>query len=108
MRVRRAVDLLRRGARAPDAKGLGRRLVALSNGDAEEMKAQVRRELEAGDAAGALVLLRTLVAARPNDAPLREATARVAEWAGEPHVALRHWLWLFQSGRVPTGRHELP
>lgn len=106
--VRRATELMRRCARASDAKLLGRRLLHLSHGDESETKAQVRRELEAGDAAGALGLLRHLITLHPGDATLREATARVAEWAGQPQVALQHWLWLLESGRIPTGRVVLP
>lgn len=106
--VRRATELVVRCDRPADAKRLGRRLVALSGDDAEEMKLQVRRELEAGDAAGALALLRKLVSSRPDDPVLREATARVAEWAGQPQVALRQWLWLLQTGRAPRGRLVLP
>jgi len=105
--LRRAVDLLRQCDRTTDAKMLGRRLVTVSHDDAREMKAQVRRELEAGDAPGALALLRMLVAANPNDPTLNEALARVAEWAGQPQVALRAWLWLFASGRVPSGKLDL-
>lgn len=106
--VRRATETVRRCARAPLAKVLGRRLLALSNGDETETKAQVRRELEAGDSAGALALLRHLVVLHPGDARLRETTARVAEWAGQPQVALQQWLWLLESGRTPTGKIELP
>lgn len=106
--VRRATDASRRCARSDDAKRLGRRLVALTKGDPQEAKAQVRRELEAGDAAGALALLRQLLAREPNDAALHEATARVAEWAGQPQVALTQWLWLIDSGRAPSKQLTLP
>lgn len=106
--VRRAVEALRACARANEAKLLGRRLVALSGGDASETKAQVRRELEAGDPAGALASLRQLLAREPADVSLHEATARVAEWAGQPQVALTQWLWLLEAGRVPSRQLALP
>ena len=106
--VRRATEASRGCAKANDAKMLGRRLVALSKGDSRETKAQVRRELEAGDAAGALALLRQLLGREPSDPALHEATARVAEWAGQPQVALTQWLWLVDAGRAPSKRLTLP
>jgi polysaccharide biosynthesis protein PelB len=106
--LRRATAATRACARSHEAKLLGRRLVSLTRGDVTEMKAQVRRELEAGDAAGALALLRELVAREPRDATLRAATARVAEWAGQPQVALTQWLWLLANGRTPSSKLALP
>jgi predicted Zn-dependent protease len=106
--VRRATDLLRSCARATDAKILGRRLLSLVPDNEPEMRLQVRRELEAGDPRGALVVLQRLVAKHPGDTILHEATARVAEWAGDPQAALRHWLWLLDSGRIPSDRIVLP
>lgn len=106
--VRRAVELLRKCARANDAKLLGRRLLGMVENDEAEVRLQIRRELEAGDPRGALALLRGLVAKHPNDPVLREATARIAEWGGDPQTALQHWLWLLDHGRVPADRVVLP
>jgi hypothetical protein len=72
------------------------------------MRAQVRRELAAGDAAAALGLLRVLVSHSPEDASLHETTARVAEWAGEPQTALEHWLWLLTRGHTPSAQGSGP
>jgi hypothetical protein len=84
--------------RARDAKLLGRRVVALMPESDAERRRQVQRELAAGDPVGALVLLRQLVHNHPNEAPLRETTAHVAEWAGQPQVALEHWMWMLGRG----------
>ncbi|AKU93734.1 Extracellular Matrix protein PelB [Labilithrix luteola] len=90
-----------------DARLLGRRLLKLQPDDAQT-RSQIRRELAAGDPAAALNLLLPLVKARPQDRNLRATTARVAEWAGQPKVALEHWLWLMGNGYAPTNELALP
>ncbi|MBX3192149.1 MAG: hypothetical protein KF819_34490 [Labilithrix sp.] len=97
--VQRATALMTSCGRARDAKILGRHLVAVAPDDKAERRAQVRRELAAGDPAGALALLGPLVKSHPNDLELRETTARVAEWAGHPYIALEHWVWLISRGK---------
>ncbi len=106
--LRRATETARRCARPQDAKLLGRRILSQKKDDEEEIKAQIRRELEAGDSPGALALLRSLLAKHPNDLRIREATARVAEWAGQPAIALEQWLFLFEAGKTPSPTLVLP
>lgn len=106
--LERATTLMTSCGRAVDAKVLGRRLLALAPGDVPTIRAQVRRELGAGDAAGALKLITVLAEKEPDNADLREAQARVAEWAGQPQVALDQWLWLLARGRVPSATLKLP
>jgi hypothetical protein len=96
--VERAAALSTSCGASEDAKTLGRRALALAPHDEVRLRAQVHRELAAGDPQGALVLLRRLVHQHPHDGDLRRTTARVAEWAGRPDVALEQWLSLFAVG----------
>ncbi|MBX3219294.1 MAG: hypothetical protein KF795_02170 [Labilithrix sp.] len=98
--VTRAATLATSCGDVREAKMLGRRILALAPDDEASMRAQVGRELAAGDPPGALVLLRRLVKSRPEDGDLRLTTARVAEWSGQPQVALEHWLFLVSTGRI--------
>lgn len=97
--VARATALATSCGDARHAKELGRHLLEISPRDEAGVRAQVGRELAAGDPPGALVLLEQLVKMRPNDGGLRLSTARVAEWSGQPQVALEHWLFLVSTGR---------
>ena len=106
--IARATALMTACGRAVNAKLLGRRILQLEPGKRSHVTAQIRRELAAGDPAGALALLRGLLAKQPGDPVLREATARVAEWAGQPQVALEQWLWLLNHGRAPSATLKLP
>lgn len=106
--IERATRIMMSCGRAVEAKLLGRRLLAFAPDDEAEQKAQIRRELAGADPAGALVLLRALVTKYPSDGDIREATAKVAEWAGQPAIALEQWLWLLDVGRVPSGTLKLP
>lgn len=96
--VARAVALESACGDVYEAKDLGRRLLKLAPEDEAHRRAQIARELGAGDPGGALVLLKALVRAHPNDAELRQATAQVAEWSGEPQTALDQWLFLVATG----------
>jgi tetratricopeptide (TPR) repeat protein len=80
-----------------EAKRIGRRLVELAPDNETFVRAQVVRELAACDPPGALVLLRRLVKLYPHDNDLRLSTARVAEWSGQPQVALEQWLVLLSA-----------
>jgi tetratricopeptide (TPR) repeat protein len=98
--VTRATALSSSCGNAHDAKTLGRRLLELAPSDETLVRAQVVRELAAGDPPSALVLLKKLVKRHPNDSALRGTTARVAEWSGQPQIALEQWLFLVSSGHV--------
>jgi len=86
------------------ARDLGRRLLRLRPFDVLERDRQALRELAAGDARAALPWVREAVRRHPADPAWREREARVAEWAGEPTLAMRDWLWL--TRRAGSHRHE--
>jgi hypothetical protein len=104
----RATGLAGAANRATEARDLGRRLVAVHPDD-DMLRAQVRRELAADDARGALAFIARLVSRHPEDARVRQLEARVAEWGGNPELALEDWLWLFGRGMAGSrGDVELP
>jgi tetratricopeptide (TPR) repeat protein len=90
-----------------EARDLGRRLIA-HRADDDDLQAQARRELAAEDPRGALAVIARLVVRHPEDAHLRQVEARVAEWAGNPALALGDWLWLFGRGIATPGEAALP
>lgn len=99
------IDLIVRAAalssacgKVHDAQTLGRRLLELAPHDETYVRAQVARELGAGDPRSALALLEELVKKQPNDRELRRTMARVAEWCGEPKIALEQWMFLVSAG----------
>jgi len=98
--VERATALSTSCGNATDARQFGRLLRESAPDDERYVRAQVERELAAGDPAAALALLKRLVSSYPNDSELRWTTARVAEWSGQPQVALEQWLALVSSGHV--------
>jgi hypothetical protein len=89
------------------ARDLGRRLIT-RRADDGDLQGQVRRELAAEDPRGALAIVARLVARHPDDAHLRQVEARVAEWAGNPALALGDWLWLFGRGIATPREVALP
>jgi tetratricopeptide (TPR) repeat protein len=98
--VVRAAALSTSCGNAHAAKNIGRRLLELTPDDETYVREQVGRELAAGDPSAALLLLRTLVKRHPNDGGLRLTTARVAEWSGQPQIALEQWLFLMSTGHA--------
>jgi len=103
----RATALATACSRQLVARDLGRRVLALSPEDQISdafLREQSKRELGLSDPHSALKLLKRLVARHPNDIDLREAEAYVAEWAGEPRLALRDWLYVMKHGRGQTWR----
>jgi tetratricopeptide (TPR) repeat protein len=90
-----------------EARDLGRRLIE-RRADDGDLQGQVRRELAAEDPRGALAIVARLVARHPDDAHLRQVEARVAEWAGNPALALGDWLWLFGRGIATPREVALP
>ncbi len=106
--VARAATVLTSCGRVADARTMGRRQLELSPGDETIIRLQVRRELAAGDSRAALALVKKLVELHPHDPKLHELAARVAEWSGQPSVALPEWLWLLQMGRSPSAEVPLP
>ena len=84
-----------------DAQRLGRRVLELAPNEEAHVRAQVSRELGAGDPRSALVLLKKLVKVHPTDRGLRLMTAKVAEWSGDPQTALEQWMFLVSHGHVP-------
>jgi len=98
--VARAAGLSTSCGRVEDARDLGRRLLELAPDEESLVRAQVGRELGAGDPRTALVLLKRLVRQHPNDGAVRLTTARVAEWAGEPQTALEQWMFLVSTGHA--------
>lgn len=89
--------------RARSAREFGRRLVELGPVTDALLRAQAKRELAAADPRAALGLVSQLIARHPDDALLREARARIAEWAGDQELALTDWLWLLAKGAPPRG-----
>lgn len=106
--VARVTAMMTACGRVHDARMLGRRLLALQPNDEPTTRAQIRRELAAGDPGAALNLLVPLVKAHPKDRNLHATTARVAEWASQPKIALDNWLWLMSNGYAPTNELVLP
>lgn len=98
--VVRAAALATSCGDARDAQRLGRRILELAPGDDAHARAQVTRELHAGEPRSALVLLKRLVKQHPRERELRLTTARVAEWSGEPQTALEQWMFLVSTGSV--------
>lgn len=96
--VDRAVALELAANRPVLARRFGRILLKLRPEDPAELGKQALRELGAGDPVAALPLIREVVDRNRNDIEWREREARVAEWAGDPSLALRDWLWLAASG----------
>jgi hypothetical protein len=99
--VVRAAALSTSCGNARDAQLLGRRVLQLAPDDEAHVRAQVTRELGAGDPRSALALLKKLVKQHPGDSALRLMTARVAEWSGDPQSALEQWMFLVAHGHVP-------
>jgi len=64
---------------------------------------QLNLELAVGDAAAALELARRLVEQRPTSVRSRERLAELAEWNGQPHLALTQWSYL--ALRTPNQRY---
>lgn len=89
-----ATRLATANSRAPVAREMGRRLLALSPEDEAVMRDQAQRELAAADAKSSLLLLNKLVARHPDEYGLRYQRARVAEWAGDLDTAERDLMWL--------------
>src|SRR5262249_52648237 len=101
--IARAIAVSTSCGNAQEAKQIGRRLLALAPNEETYVRAQVGRELAAGDPPGALALLKKLLGQHPNDSKLRLMTARVAEWSGQPRSALEQWLFLVSTGPVEGG-----
>ena len=99
--VVRAAALSTSCGNARDAQMLGRHVLELVPDEETHVRAQVRRELGAGDPRSALVLLERLVKQHPRDRELRLMTARVAEWSGAPQTALEQWMFLVANAPVP-------
>lgn len=95
----RATTLAEECGRAQAARDYGRRLLALSADDAALIERQLYRELAAGDVHAALPLVGQLLREHPDDGRLHELEAHVAEWSGQPDLALDDWLWLLQRDR---------
>lgn len=66
--------------------------------DAENYELGYEVYLNNGNVAAAYRLAETAVAARPQDLAWRRRLAQVAEWQGQPLVALQNWLQLAEQG----------
>jgi hypothetical protein len=103
----RVVELATACGQVAVARDLGRRLLELSTDDDDLAFAQARRELAAGDVHAALAIIHKLVLRHPADLGLREVEGRVAEWAGQPDLALGDWLFLLGHGPGGSKRFSL-
>jgi predicted Zn-dependent protease len=95
------VEVLERGLHFARARGdasraaaIGRRVVGGRPRDGALIARQIALDLEAGEVGAALELCLRRVALEPEDRGARVELARVAEWAGEPRLALEAWAWL--------------
>lgn len=94
-------------SRHKDAQRFGRHLLEMQPESDGLLFDQMNRELAAGDLKSALVLAKRLVERNPHNIALRQNEARIAEWAGEPELALKDWLWLLGRGRTRDDKPEI-
>lgn len=80
------------------AQQLGRYLAELLPKDAGVASLQIDAALAASDLGSALQAASRLARLEPGEASHRERLARIAEWAGQPGVALEEWAGLARSG----------
>jgi hypothetical protein len=106
--LERAAKLATAADRPYAARDLGRRLIGADPENEPHLVDQVRRELSASDPRGALVLVKRIAAMHPDEPHWRHVEARIAEWAGDPALALGDWLWLLGRGVDLASDRELP
>jgi tetratricopeptide (TPR) repeat protein len=76
------------------AQQWGRLLLSQGPMSRTDIASQLSLELAAGDLTAAYKLARRLVNRSPHDAKQRERLAQLAEWSGQPHLALIEWVHL--------------
>ncbi|RFO94862.1 hypothetical protein DIC66_21235 [Rhodoferax lacus] len=82
------------------AKGAGRKLLALSPKDPAQLERQIQLELAAHDLDAARALAQQQVQLQPDNVAQRTRLARIADWSGQPELALLHWQHLART--VPS------
>ncbi len=81
------------------AQTWGRVLLAQDPQNSARISRQLTIEISAGDLNAALLLARRLVRRHPHSAKERAQLAQIAEWSGQPQLALQHWVELaLQTG----------
>ena len=103
-----AIEIARAQARQDKALEWGLRRLALDPGDKNQLLRQLNMALEAGRLSTALELAQQRVQQEPEDDAARQQLAQIAEWTGNPRLALTKWLWLaHHAPEGPAAAHAL-
>ena len=89
--LRIAIELAMAESGPARARMWGRQLLALAPNSVEQIHKQLKLELAANDLGAALELARRLVTLQPERPALQAQAAQIAEWAGQPALALEQY-----------------
>jgi len=95
--VDRVISLYQANNDQERAYEIGVSRLSLEPNNPEQIRQQIDRALAAGKIYPALIYAQRLVKIDPVDDKAHETTAKIAEWAGKPKLALIHWLWLARN-----------